>query len=90
MLNLLGGGTKPDPEALARIKEWTREAFALPDDAVVMVTELRCQEDDCPDVETVVGVMTGPGQTRRFKLMKPAADVSRGEVFALPTTGDGR
>jgi hypothetical protein len=89
MLNLLGGGTKPDPVALARIKDWTREAFALPDDAVVMVTELRCAEDDCPDVETVVGVMTGPGQTRRFKLMKAATDVTRDEVFALPTTGGG-
>jgi hypothetical protein len=87
MLNLLGGGPKPDPEALARIKGWTREAFALADDAVVMVTELRCQEDDCPDVETVIAVMTGPGLTRRFKLMKPAGEVTPEEVAALPATG---
>ena len=87
MLNLLGGGPKPDPEALARIKGWTREAFALADDAVVMVTELRCQEDDCPEVETVIAVMTGPGQTRRFKLMKPAGEVTAEDVTALPATG---
>ena len=84
MLNLLGGGTKPDPEALARIKGWTREALALDEDVVVMVTELRCQEDDCPDVETIIAVMSGPGQTRRFKLMKPAGEVTPEEVSALP------
>jgi hypothetical protein len=82
-LNPLGGGTTPDPEALSRIKGWTREAFALPDDVVVMATELRCREDDCPDVETVLAVLDGPGRTRRFKLFKPAADVTRDDVFAL-------
>lgn len=85
MLNLFGNVPRTDPAVLDRIKGWTREAFALGDEVVVMVTELRCNEPDCPDVETVIGVMPGPGDTRRHKLFKPAADVTRDDVFSLAT-----
>lgn len=87
MINLFGQGPKADPAALARVKGWVREVFGLADDAVVMVTELRCAEDDCPDVETVIAVMGEPGKARRHKLPKPAADVTRAEVISLAARG---
>ena len=87
MINLFDPGPKADPEALARVKAWAREAFGLTDDAAVLVTELRCAEDDCPDVETVIAVLGEPGKARRHKLLKPAAEVRREEVLDLAARG---
>ena len=56
-MNLFGQGPAPDPAVAGRIKAWAREMLGLGDDVVVTVTELRCAEEECPDVETVVGVL---------------------------------
>jgi hypothetical protein len=77
VIDLFGQGPRPDPAAIARLKVWAREAFGLPDDAAVLVTELRCAEDDCPDVETVIAVLGEPGMARRHKLLKPVGEVTR-------------
>jgi hypothetical protein len=87
MINLFGQGPKADPAALARVKEWAREVFGLTDDAVVMVTELRCAEDDCPDVETVIAVMGEPGKARNHKVPKAAADITHFDVLSLAARG---
>jgi hypothetical protein len=70
-----------------RIKDWARELFALDESATVMVTELACSEPGCPPVETVIAVLRGPGDTRSYKVHRPAADVTREDVarLALPT-----
>lgn len=87
MINLYGGGPKADPVALERIKSWMRDVLGLPDAAVVMVTELRCAEDGCPDVETVIAVMGEPGKARNHKLPKAAADVTHSDVLSLAARG---
>lgn len=87
MINLFDPGPKSDPAVLARVKAWAREAFGLDDEATLLVTELRCAEDDCPDVETVIAVLGEPGKARRHKLLKPAAEVRREEVIDLAARG---
>jgi hypothetical protein len=87
MLNLFGQQPKPDLEVIARIKGWVRELFGLPDDATVMVSELRCQEEDCPDVETVIAVLGEPSQARKHKVFKPMAEVTRDDVRSLAARG---
>jgi hypothetical protein len=63
--------------ALARVREWTRERFALGADAAILVSEVACGVPGCPPLETVVVFWTG--ETRRhFKFFKPAREV----VFA--------
>jgi hypothetical protein len=52
---------RPDPEDSARIKAWVRETLALPDDAVVTVSEIACTDPACPGLETVILVMR-PGE----------------------------
>lgn len=86
-MNLFGQPPKPDIEVVRRVKQWAHEAFGLPDNGVVMVTELRCAEDDCPDVETVIAVLGEPGKARRHKLLKPVGEVTRDEVIALAARG---
>lgn len=87
MIDLFDDRPKTDPAAVARVKGWAVELFGLDPDTRVMVTELRCAEDDCPDVETVVAVLAGPGKARSHKLLKPVADVTRDDVAAMAARG---
>jgi hypothetical protein len=87
MINLFGKQPNADLEAVARIKGWVREVMDLADDVVVMVTELRCAEDDCPDVETVLAVLGEPGKARKHKLLKPMAEVTLDDVMSLAARG---
>ena len=36
-----------------------------------MVSELRCHDEDCPDVETVIALMAGYGEPVKVKIGKP-------------------
>jgi hypothetical protein len=50
---------KRNPEKGRRtqqIKAQIIELLELDQDATVMVTELNCQDDDCPEVETVIAI----------------------------------
>lgn len=87
MINLFNQGPKSDPEVTNRIKGWVREVMGLSDDVVVMVTELRCTEGDCPDLETVIAVLGEPGMARRHKLLKPMTEVTRNDVISLAARG---
>jgi nitrate reductase delta subunit len=62
-------------EALARVREWTRERFTLPEDAAILVSEVACRVPGCPPLETVVVFWIG--ETRHhFKFFKPVRDVA--------------
>lgn len=87
MINLFNQAPKSDPEITNRIKQWVREVMALPEEVVVMVSELRCAEDDCPDVETVIAVLGEPGTARRHKLLKPMNEVTHNDVISLAARG---
>lgn len=50
---------KKNPKKIERnqeIKNRIIELLELDDDATVMVTELNCQDEDCPEVETVIAL----------------------------------
>ena len=86
-MNLFGQKPSHDPAVTARVKDWVREVMSLPDDVTVMVTELRCAEADCPDVETVIAVLGEPGMARKHKLLKPIAEVTFYDVMSLAARG---
>lgn len=73
---------KPDGSA-QRIKELVRERFELDDETTLMVSELRCHEDGCPDVETVIAVMNAARTSVTWKIAKPMAQVDAGDIAAL-------
>ena len=87
MINLFGKKPANNPEVTARVKGWLREVMGLSDDVVVMVTELRCAEDGCPDVETVIAILGEPGIARKHKLLKPLVEVTRFDVMSLAARG---
>ena len=83
--DLFGSRPRHDPAVVERLRQWTAEALGLPDGVSVLVTELRCAEEDCPDVETVVAVLDTPGQPRTFKVLKPLGEVTRDDLRAALT-----
>jgi len=68
--------------ASAQIKRWFREQLSLQEDATITVSELRCGDENCPDVETVVGVLLGPGCQRKWRILAPVASVTSEEIAA--------
>lgn len=73
---------KPDGSG-PRIKDLVRRHFGLDDAATLMVSELRCHEDGCPDVETVIAVMADARTSLTWKIAKPMAQVDAGDIAAL-------
>jgi hypothetical protein len=69
--------------ALRRVKAWAEQALRLSDDSTVMVTELRCSEEGCPPVETVIAIVGGPEKQRQGKVACPADEVVLAQVEAV-------
>lgn len=80
-MNLFGQKPSHDPAVVDRLKGWARELLGLGEDVAVTVMQLNCAEDDCPDVETVVGVLE-QGNQRKYKVLKPLAEVTRDDLAA--------
>ena len=60
--------------AIRRVREWTRERFALPDDAAILVAEVACAVPGCPPIETAIAFWSD-GRRHHYKIFKPVADV---------------
>lgn len=61
--------------ALARVREWTRERFRLPEDGAVMAVEVACSQPGCPPLETVVAFWSEGPTRHQFKMFKPVTQV---------------
>ena len=66
---------KPRMNHTKRIKELVRAAWNVNDDIVIMVSELRCHEDGCPDLETVIALMSEDAAPKTIKINKPIAEL---------------
>ncbi len=87
MINFFNQNLKSDPKIIARIKDWVHEIMGIPDHVIVMVSELRCTKEDCPDVETVIAVLGEHNFARKHKLFKPAFEVTRSDIVSLAARG---
>ena len=76
MEDILGLSTRPKNDDTKRIKKLVRDAWTVPEEVVIMVSELRCHDEDCPDVETVIALMAGPGEPVKVKIGKPMGELN--------------
>ena len=74
----IGFRRKPPGHAAAaeQLREWTRERFALPEDAAIMVAEVTCAVPGCPPLETVIAFWTESDKRHHFKVFKPVDEVA--------------
>ncbi|MDB5945526.1 MAG: nitrate reductase molybdenum cofactor assembly chaperone [Ramlibacter sp.] len=80
MLGTFGKSHAQLAEALERIRQWTRERFALDADAVLLVTQVACAVPGCPPLETVVAFWTEGNRRHHFKVFKAAAQVEPADL----------
>lgn len=83
MDDILGLTSPPTENHTKRIKALVQETWDLPDDVVVMVSELKCHEDGCPDLETVIAVMSGNAETKKVKISSAMADIDAPTLQAV-------
>ena len=66
-------------DALARIREWTRDSIP-PGDPVISITELACVEPGCPPQETVILIMWTDAPAWKLRVHKRMPDVTFEDV----------
>ena len=70
------------------IRQWTREQLHLAEDAVVTVTEIRCRESGCPDLETVVSIFEASRPARSLRVGKATGKITQADItLALELEG---
>jgi hypothetical protein len=65
------------------IRSWIADLFGLQEEAVVLVSELRCTEPGCQPLETVITMMGRLGQEHQFKIHKSINEVLFVDVAEL-------
>jgi hypothetical protein len=72
--------SKPEAEAIARVKAWVAEIARLPADAAIAVNEIVCTDPSCPGTETIVLVMQPGRKTEARKVSKPVEAVTEADL----------
>ena len=72
--------SKSRAQRVSEIKEQVLRSLELDPDVSVLVTELQCQEEGCPPLETVIAVFPLAGPKKQLKLHRPLADVTNEEI----------
>ena len=81
---LIGNAPKrPSLETVRRIKRALREALHLPEDAILMVTELACMEEGCAPLETVIGLLRSGVPQLQYKLHKEIKTINTEDLVQV-------
>ncbi len=83
MLDITIGPSAPDREAIDRLRKRLEFALMPGEDDRLFIAEVRCQDDGCDDVETVVALLSSCGTRRQATFKKSAAGVEWYEVVHL-------
>jgi hypothetical protein len=76
------GGSKPEAEALRRVKAWAVATLGASPDTAFAVNEIACTDPSCPGIETVILVMEPGRKTQAVKIGKPIEEVTEDDIRA--------
>ena len=88
MLNLFGKNQKKDVDSIIKIKNWVRETFKLTEYETVLVTELKCHEEGCPPVETVIVILREGMEKEQYKFHKRMDEISFEDIKNITQAED--
>ncbi len=84
MMGPVNFAPKPSNRArVSEIKQWVMDTFQLPEEATVLVTELRCSEPGCPPLETVIAILNERTPTVQVTIHSPLELVTEADVKRL-------
>jgi hypothetical protein len=66
--------------AVERLKDLTRERFALGEDDTVLVTETQCALPGFPPLDTVVAFWSADGTRHHYRVFRPAQEVVESDI----------
>lgn len=75
--------TRPDAEAVRRVKALVAAHAGLPESITLTVAELRCHEPNCPPIETVIAARGQNGHAKDWRIAKPISDITAEDVALL-------
>jgi hypothetical protein len=81
-MDLFAAKKRIPPEHIEKIRAAVRAKYSLTEDAVIMVSELRCTEPGCPPLETVIAILE-EGARRQFKIHKAAIEIGEEDIREL-------
>ena len=67
-------------EAVERVKDWTRERFALAEADTIVVSEISRALPGWPAIETVVGFWTEGATRHHFRVFKRVEEVDEADI----------
>ena len=70
------------PKAIDHIKATVRTVLDLTDEVVVSVTELTCRETGCPDIETVIAILSAGRKPLTVRFHTPIPDITDADLNA--------
>lgn len=80
-VNPLARRQKPGyPAAIARITAIVRDTLALPEDMTVSISELVCHEPNCPDIETVIAILSADSDPLTIRFPTAIPDLTEAEL----------
>lgn len=85
MLNLFGKNQNKDVDSILKIKNWVRKTFELTEYETVLVTELKCHEEGCPPIETVIVVLREETGREQYKFHKRMGEIIFEDIAKLST-----
>ncbi|MBM3763672.1 MAG: hypothetical protein FJW30_25305 [Acidobacteria bacterium] len=75
------------PEQSEILKQAVRSRFHPPDSATIKLMELRCTEEGCPPLETVIAILDET-ENRQYKIHKGIAELTVADIASLTEHAD--
>jgi len=74
---------KSSLQTVLNIKHALHDALKLPDDAMISLSELVCLEEDCPPIETVLGLLRSDAPHIHCKIHKRADAIDADDLVQV-------
>lgn len=76
---------RPNGAKVREIKDLVINYFGFSETTVLTVAELRCHDDSCPPVETVITARHSDSSTQDWRLTKPIDEIAKKDIESLCT-----
>ena len=64
------------------IRTWVKDKFALEEPLELLVSEIKCTDPGCPDIDTYITVIKDD-QSRKFRIAKPLVYVRKWDIDGM-------
>ena len=65
------------------IKAWVNEALDIDENVSITVAELACRDENCPDVETVIGILEPGSAIQTVRIHASMKDIFKEDVVEV-------